>query len=90
MKQRKWDPKTKLRAVLEGLKGRSVAEICNSYQIQPSQYHQWKDSFLSNAESAFESKRTLPKEVRMAEEIMALRSLVGALTLELKKSEKEF
>ncbi len=40
MKQRKWDSKTKLRAVLEGLKGRTVAEICNNYQIQPSQYHQ--------------------------------------------------
>ena len=46
MKQRKWDSKTKLRAVLEGLKGRSVAEICNSYQIQPSQYYQWRDRFF--------------------------------------------
>ncbi len=90
MKQRKWDSKTKLRAVLEGLKGRSVAEICTSYQIQPSQYHQWKDRFLSNAESAFESKRTPSKEMRLLEENKALKSLVGALTLELKKSEEEF
>ncbi|MCB1073827.1 MAG: transposase [Chlamydiia bacterium] len=90
MKQRKWDSKTKLRAVLEGLKGRSVAEICNSYQIQPSQYHQWKDRFLSNAESAFESKRTPSKEMRLLEENKALKALVGALTLELKKSEEEF
>ncbi|NGX38782.1 MAG: hypothetical protein KR126chlam1_00093 [Chlamydiae bacterium] len=30
MKQRKWDNKTKAKVVLDGLKGKPIAEICNT------------------------------------------------------------
>ena len=33
MKRRKWDAKTKAAIVLEGLKGKPVASICQDYQI---------------------------------------------------------
>ncbi len=33
MKTRKWDPKEKAKIVLEGLRGRPIAEICNENQI---------------------------------------------------------
>jgi transposase-like protein len=33
MHRRQWDAHTKTKIVLQGLQGRSVAEICNEYQI---------------------------------------------------------
>ena len=89
MKQRKWDGKTKARAVLEGIKGRKVAEICNDYQISQAQYYQWREQFLSNLYKPFEAKKATSKEERLKSEVQKLRSLVGELTLELKKSEEE-
>ncbi len=49
MKRRKWDPKTKALAVLEELKGRPVAKLCNERQISQAQHYQWRDQFLGNA-----------------------------------------
>ena len=89
MKQRKWDGKTKARAVLEGIKGRKVAEICNDYQISQAQYYQWREQFLSNLDKPFEAKKATSKEERLKSEVQKLRSLVGELALELKKSEEE-
>ncbi len=42
MKRRKWDAKTKATIVLEGLKGKSAATICQDYQISQAQYYQWR------------------------------------------------
>jgi transposase len=42
MKRRKIDPKTKMAAVLEGLKGESsIADICRQYQISESLYSRY-------------------------------------------------
>jgi hypothetical protein len=38
MQRRKWDAKTTALIVLEGLKGKPVAEICTERQISPSRY----------------------------------------------------
>ena len=38
MKRRKWDAKTKSIIVLEGLKGKPVATICQDSQISQAQY----------------------------------------------------
>ena len=46
MKQKKWDKKIKTKVVLDGLKGKSIATICNEYQISQSLYYQWRDQFL--------------------------------------------
>jgi transposase-like protein len=89
MKARKWDPKTKAKIVLSGIKGRKIAEICNEYQITQSQYYQWRDQFLSNIDKPFEVKQMSSKEERLKHENQQLRSLVGELTLELKKIEEE-
>lgn len=89
MKPRKWDGKTKARAVIEGIKGRKVAEICNDYQISQAQYYQWREQFLSNLDKPFEAKKANFKEERLKSEVQKLRSLVGELTLELKKSDEE-
>ncbi len=46
MQRRKFDAKTKSAIVLEGLKGRSVADICNEYPGKP-------DSVLQVARPVF-------------------------------------
>jgi len=33
MKRRKWTPELKAKIVIESLSGRSIAEICNKYEI---------------------------------------------------------
>lgn len=42
MHRRKWAAQTKLLIVLEGLKGKPVAEICTEHQISQSQSYQWR------------------------------------------------
>jgi transposase-like protein len=88
MHRRKWDAKTKAIIVLEGLKGKPVAEICTEHQISQSQYYQWRDQFLANATKAFEVHQHTQKEARLEQENARLKKLVGELTLELKKSDE--
>ena len=40
MQRRKWDSQAKAVIVIEGLKGKPVAEICTEHQISQSQYYQ--------------------------------------------------
>lgn len=88
MKRRKWESKQKALIVLEGLKGKPVAEICNEHQISQAQYYQWRDHFLAHMEEPFEVARQSEREVRLQRQNERLKSLVGELTLELKKSDE--
>jgi len=85
MEKRRWDAKTKTRIVLEGLKGRQVSELCNEHQISQAQYYQWQKQFLAEAYQVFESKQQNQRETRLWRENIRLKSLVGELSLELKK-----
>jgi transposase-like protein len=86
MRRRTWDAKTKAMIVLEGLKGKPVAELCNEHQISQSQYDQWRDQFLAHAAHAFEVHQHTRKAARVARENTRLKALVGELTLEVKKA----
>jgi transposase-like protein len=88
MHRRKWDAKTKALIVLEGLKGKPVAEICTEHQISQSLYYQWRDQFLAHAAKVFEVQQHTKKEARLEQENARLKQLVGELTLELKKSDE--
>jgi len=88
MKMRKWEAKTKAMIVLQGLKGKPVAEICREHQLSQAQYYQWRDQFLSNATKAFEVSQQTHREARLQQENATLKKLVGELTLELKKSDE--
>jgi transposase-like protein len=88
MHKRTWDAKTKAMIVLEGLKGKPVAEVCTAHQISPSQYDQWRDQFLAHAAQAFEGHQHTRKEARLAQENARLKKLVGELLLELKKNDE--
>ncbi len=86
MKRRKWDAKTKTMIVIQGLKGKTVSEICMEHQVSQTQYYQWRDRFLANAHQVFtENER---KEERLNRENDRLRKIIGDLTVELKKTEE--
>ena len=86
MKRRKWDPKTKAMIVVEGLKGKQVADICIEHQISQSQYYQWRDQFLSHMSQLFISNGR--KEKALTRENERLKRIIGDLTVELKKTEE--
>jgi len=88
MKRRKWDAKTKAAIVVQGLKGKGVAELCTEYQISQTQYYQWRDQFLTHAGQAFEVHQQSQREMRLHQENTRLKQVVGELTLELKKSDE--
>lgn len=89
MKQRKWDSKTKAKVVLEGFRGKSIASICNEYQISQSLYYQWRDQFMSRVDQVFDLPRKGAREAQLQEENRKLKTVIGDLTLELKKSQEE-
>jgi transposase-like protein len=88
MQRRKWNAHTKAMIVLEGLKGKPVAEICTEHQISQAQYYQWRDQFLAHRGKAFEVQQHTRTKARLAQENARLKKLVGELTLELKKSDE--
>jgi transposase-like protein len=89
MKRRSWDSKTKAKIALEGLSGKPVSEICSQYQISQNQYYQWRDKFLSESHRAFEGKAEGSELLRLKAKNQRLQQIIGALTVELKKSEDE-
>lgn len=89
MKRRQWDSKTKAKIVMDGLSGRSVSEICSEYGIGQTQYYRWRDQFLSKAHQAFDSDRNGGEVQRLKKKAARYQQIIGALTVELKKTEDE-
>jgi transposase-like protein len=87
MKRRNWTPEQKVKVVLEGLRGRPVGEICSDYSITQNMYYRWRDQFLSSAHKVFKSDKNASRTARLERENARLKSLVGELALELKKSD---
>lgn len=88
MRRKKWDSKTKWLIVLEGLKGRAIAEICAEHNISQSQYYQWRDRFLSEGHRVFDKVKDDQRQVFLEKENNKLKNLVGELTYELKKTDE--
>ena len=84
MKRRKWDPKTKATIVLQGLKGKPVADICIEHQISQAQYYQWRDQFMKKMPMLFSN--TERREQSLVKENSRLKKVIGELTVELKKA----
>ena len=88
MPRRTWEAKTNAMIVIEGLKGKPVAELCTEPQRSPAQYDQWRGQCLAPAPKAVEVHEQSQREGRLAREKARLKTLVGELTLELKKSDE--
>lgn len=86
MKRRKWDPKTKAMIVVQGLKGKPVAEICLEHQISQTQYYQWRNHLLANVHQVYADNEK--KGELLTRENARLRQIIGDLTVELKKTEE--
>jgi transposase-like protein len=86
MPRRKWDAQTKSTVVLEGLKGRPVADICTEHQISQAQYYDWREQFLKRMPALFSDNGR--REKLLNRENSRLKKLVGELTLELKKRQE--
>jgi transposase-like protein len=82
MPRRKWDAKTKTLMLLDGLKGKRVAEIYPEHPIRQSQYYQWRDQFLAHAAQAFEGHQHTRRETHLEHENSRLKQLVSELTWE--------
>lgn len=90
MNRKQWDSKTKWMVVLEGLKGRSVSEICTEYGLCQSQYYKWRDQFLSNAPKLFDVPKEDRQHLCLGKENARLKRIIGELTVELKKNDELF
>jgi transposase-like protein len=88
MKRRQWNAHAQAMIVIEGLKGKPVAELCHEHQISQSLYSQWRDQFLAQAANAFEDPQRTRKEARLQQENARLKPRVGELTLERKNSDE--
>ena len=76
--------------MLEGLSGKiDINKLCNKYQIAQTQYYKWRDQFLKECHTAFDVKKQSLKEQRLESQVSKLRSIIGDLTIELKKNEDE-
>ena len=81
-KRRRFTPKFKAEVVLEALRGESSqAELCRRYNLSEDQLSKWKQQFLENVVSFFESSDKPSKNA--ADRIAHLEELVGRLTVEL-------
>jgi hypothetical protein len=65
MQRRKWDAHTKAMIVIEGLKGKPVAELCTAPQSSQSRYDQWRDQFLAPAAKACDDPPRTRQEARL-------------------------
>ena len=83
MTRRKWDAQTKAIIVLQGLKGRPVADICTEHQISQAQYYQWREQFTHKMHQLFIN--TERREKALVRENSRLKKMIGELTVELKK-----
>ena len=83
MPRRKWDSQTKATVVLQGLKGKQVADICTEHQISQAQYYQWREQFMKKMPQLF--LNTERREQTLVRENRHLKRIIGELTVELKK-----
>lgn len=88
MKAKKWTSLEKFQIVIEGLKGQEkVADLCTRYGVAQSQYYKWRDQFIEHGTKIFEAQPD--KQLMYAKaENQRLKSIIGDLTVELKKTEK--
>ena len=81
-KRRRFTAEFKAKVVLEALCGESSqAEVCRRHNLSEDQLSKWKQQFLENAASLFESRDKASEDT--AERIAYLEQLVGRLTVAL-------
>ena len=89
VRRKKLRCKEKSRIVLEGIKGRPVAQICQEHQISQSMYYVWRDQLLTHMDKALEVKKADQREIYQQKQVEKMKQIIADLTIELKKSDEE-
>ena len=66
-----------------------MSETCSDYEIGQTQYYRWRDKFLNKAYQAFDSDKNGSEIQRLKKKTARYQQIIGALTVELKKTEDE-
>lgn len=87
-RHRKYTPETKVRIVLEIIRGeKSVAQASREYRIKDSLLYRWKDQFLEGAKQAFAYGQPAEQK-RRADKVAELERLVGKQAMQLEIAKK--
>ena len=87
-RNRKFAPETKVRIVLEILRGdKSLAQASREYQIKDSLLYRWRAQFLEGAKQSFAYGQSVEQK-RRADRVAELERLVGKLTMQLEVAKK--
>ena len=87
MKKGSRSNKEKLEIVLEGLQGNvSISELCNRHGIGQATYYKWRDKLMAASDVIFAHGGVNRSEERLTAENRKLRTIIGDLTIELKKN----
>jgi len=46
------------------LEKRPISDLCDEYDIKPTQFYQWQKMFFENGAAAFETKKTTEQRLR--------------------------
>lgn len=88
LKKLKLSDKDKFNIVIEGIKGRSVTDICLAYNISQTHYYRLRDRFFAKGQQVFNLDKISNTETKLNIENRKLKQCVAELTLELKKNEE--
>ncbi len=95
-KNKKWSSKVKFNIAIEVIKSvMTLNELCNKYQVSPSQAQSWKKELLTLGQRVFEKEDKAFRDQLSAHEKLEkeLYEKIGQLTVEhefLKKSWEKF
>ena len=62
MPLRQWDPASKAKVVLEGLRGKPETAVCKRHGLKPADYRRWRKQFITNIAKPFEGLGSAPEE----------------------------
>ena len=82
MKQKNWTIEEKTLIVMEGIKGKSVSQICAEHGVSQKRYYIWRDKALAAIRQSFGPGNRRGQEERLMRENNTLTTLVGELTVE--------
>lgn len=83
MKRRKFTSKFKTKVVVEALSERyTLAQLADRHKLHPNQISQWKNQFLSNAETVFDKGVKTQKDAADEEKDQLLKT-IGKLKVEV-------
>ena len=88
--RRKFTKEFKLKVILEALKERStMKELCQKYELYPTQISNWKHNFLDKAMSTMDAKDLKEVELDNEQEKEKLYAKIGQMQMELEYLKKK-